>query len=51
MLAILSFKGERLRAVEAVVPRIVDPENSGVVLDALTFRDEKRKAEAAFNAM
>ena len=51
MLGTLSFKGERVKAVKAIVPRITDPENSGTVLRALTFRDEQRKAEAAFNQL
>ncbi len=51
MLKSLSFKGERLKAIRAVVPRVTDPENSNVVMEALTFRDEKRQAEAAFNQL
>ena len=50
MLGTLSFK-ERVKAVKAIVPRITDPENSGTVFQALTFRDEQRKAEAAFNQL
>jgi hypothetical protein len=51
MLRSLSFKGERLKAIRVLVPRVTDPENSSAVLEVLTFRDEQRKAEAAFNQL
>ncbi len=41
-----SFSSGKLKALRALSPRIVDPRNSFVILDAFTFSSDKKKAAA-----
>lgn len=45
ILRLLNFEDERLAATQLVAPRIVDPTNHHVIVDVLTFGDEKQKVE------
>ena len=44
----LPFAGDRMRAVELLAPRVVDPENAYTLLDAFSFDSEKAQVREAF---
>ena len=47
----LNFEKERVAAISAWAPKLVDPDNSYVVIGALTFAGEKRKAREIFDRL